>query len=124
MSDVLGCPVTVLESLAEVHHGAFAGLTNREIEAAHPGELAVDQWKALYSWRFPDGESYADAERRATTAFDEIVANGATAPLRDPRISFACCCVSCSASRWMTHFAERCLMVPSWKSIPLQAGPL
>lgn len=80
IGDVLGSPVTVLESLAEVHHGAFAGLTNREIEAAHPGELARRR-EALYSWRFPEGESYADAERRATTAIDEIAANGATTPL-------------------------------------------
>jgi broad specificity phosphatase PhoE len=58
-----GLPVVVIDELAEVDHGAMAGLTTGEIERRHPGELdrrAADK----YRWRFPGGESYADADRR------------------------------------------------------------
>jgi len=76
----VGRPVRVLEALAEVHHGAFAGLTNQQIEARHPGEL-VRRETQKYTWRFPDGESYADADTRACTALDDIARAGAASPL-------------------------------------------
>jgi probable phosphoglycerate mutase len=76
----VGRPVRALEALAEVHHGAFAGLTNQQIEARHPGELLRRETKK-YTWRFPDGESYADAYIRACTALDHVVRAGAVAPL-------------------------------------------
>ena len=50
---------TVFEELAEVDHGAFAGLTNEEIEVSHPGVLAR-RASRKYTWRFPGGESYRD----------------------------------------------------------------
>jgi len=36
----LALPVVIISDLAEIDHGTFAGLTNDEIEARHPGELA------------------------------------------------------------------------------------
>lgn len=73
-------PVRVLAALAEVHHGALAGLTDEEIEAGYPGELRRRR-DHKYEWRFPDGESYADADVRASAALAEVVRAGATSPL-------------------------------------------
>ena len=61
----LGLPVVTVDELAEIHHGAMAGLRADEVEAAFPGELsrrAADK----YRWRFPGdgGESYADGDVR------------------------------------------------------------
>jgi probable phosphoglycerate mutase len=70
----------VLPELAEVHHGRFAGLTNAEIEAAHPGELAR-RGRDKYRWRFPGGESYEDADRRAGRALELVAASGSTRPV-------------------------------------------
>jgi probable phosphoglycerate mutase len=76
----LGRPVRVLDALAEVHHGTFAGLTNQQIEARQPGELMRRETQ-MYTWRYPDGESYADADLRAHTALDDVVRAGAASPL-------------------------------------------
>jgi probable phosphoglycerate mutase len=76
----LGRPVLVLDALAEVHHGAFAGLTDQQIEARYPGELVRRQTQK-YTWRFPDGESYADADFRARTALDDVARSGAVSPM-------------------------------------------
>ena len=73
-------PVTVISDLAEIDHGAFAGLTNNEIEARHPGELAR-RAQSRYTWSFPDGESYADADVRAAAALDAVAAAGVTSPV-------------------------------------------
>jgi broad specificity phosphatase PhoE len=73
-------PVTVVDELAEVHHGDMAGMTTAEIEHGFPGELskrATDK----YTWRFPGGESYADADRRAGTALRRVAAGNARSPL-------------------------------------------
>jgi broad specificity phosphatase PhoE len=74
------CGVAVVEELVEVHHGSFAGLTNDEIETHHPGEL-LRRERDKYLWRFPEGESYADAEARASVALQRIVGVGAAVPL-------------------------------------------
>ena len=63
----LSLPVVVVSDLAEIDHGAFAGLTNEEIEARHPGELAR-RAESRYTWSFPGGESYANAPARVGTA--------------------------------------------------------
>lgn len=76
----LGKTVEIVDELAEVHHGTLAGLTNEEIEARHPGELdRRDQQK--YTWTFPGGESYADADVRAARALEAVAAGGAKVPL-------------------------------------------
>ena len=58
----------------------MAGLTNREIEERHPGELA-SRFRDPYSWRFPGMEGYADVDRRAAVALEIIQARGAERPL-------------------------------------------
>ncbi len=79
-ADALGLPVVTVEELAEIHHGAMAGLTGEETEAAFPGEMsrrAADK----YRWRFPDGESYADGDIRAAAALRQVGGSGAIRPL-------------------------------------------
>lgn len=76
----LGQAVEVVTELAEVHHGTFAGLTNAEIEALHPGALQRRR-QQMYTWAFPKGESYADADVRAGRALERIAATGAQIPL-------------------------------------------
>ena len=76
----LGLPVFTSVELTEVDHGRMAGMTAADIEQAFPGELgrrAADK----YRWRFPDGESYADADTRAGLALERIAATGARRPL-------------------------------------------
>lgn len=76
----LGLSVVVVAELAEVHHGAMAGLTTSEASARFPGALelrAMDK----YEWRFPGGESYADGDLRAGIALDRIARTGARRPL-------------------------------------------
>ncbi|PZS27106.1 MAG: hypothetical protein DLM59_17060 [Pseudonocardiales bacterium] len=61
-------------------HGQMAGLASEDIERLFPGELdrrVVNK----YLWRFPGGESYADADRRAGVALARIAAAGARCPL-------------------------------------------
>jgi broad specificity phosphatase PhoE len=76
----VGLPVTVIDELAEVHHGWFAGLADDDINARYP-----DQWRQrrmdTYHWRFPGGESYADADIRAGEALARIGGQPARRPL-------------------------------------------
>lgn len=58
---------TELTELAEVHHGDVAGLTGDEIDARFPA-MMVSRDRDKFLWRFPGGESYADADARATSA--------------------------------------------------------
>lgn len=79
-ADRLGLPVTPLDELVELHHGAMAGMTVAEMEQAFPGELARRAEDKL-TWRFPGGESYADAVHRAAQALAKVAASGAQHPL-------------------------------------------
>ncbi|NQY57270.1 MAG: histidine phosphatase family protein [Ilumatobacteraceae bacterium] len=76
----LSLPVVVVDDLAEIDHGVFAGLTNEEIEEHHPGTLAR-RANSKYTWSFPDGESYADADQRAASALGTIATSDATSPV-------------------------------------------
>jgi len=76
----LGLPVVVLEGLGEVDHGGFAGLTSAQIEAAYPRQLAVRE-RDKYRFRFPGGESYADADLRVRRVLAAIARTGARRPL-------------------------------------------
>ena len=76
----LGLQVTTVDELTELNHGRMAGLTSEDIERLFPGQLgrrAGDK----YRWRFPGGESYADADHRAGMALARIAAAGARCPL-------------------------------------------
>jgi broad specificity phosphatase PhoE len=76
----LGLAVTVVEELTEVDHGSFAGLTDEEINERH-----ADHWRQRsidkYTWTFPGGESYADADVRAGHALARIGRNPVHRPL-------------------------------------------
>ena len=67
IAEAVGAPVHVHHGLAEVHHGDFTGMTGAEIACRAP-ERARDK----YHWRFPGGESYADADERAAAALQAI----------------------------------------------------
>jgi broad specificity phosphatase PhoE len=71
ISEALGVEIEVVDELAEVDHGEFSGLIDEQIDARFPGERqrrAADK----YQWRFPGGESYADADARAGRALDQV----------------------------------------------------
>jgi broad specificity phosphatase PhoE len=76
----LGMPVQVLGELTEVDHGELSGLTRAEIAAAWPGQVEA-RAHDKYFYRFPGGESYADADVRAGRALDRIARSGVRAPL-------------------------------------------
>lgn len=80
VAGTVGCELVVLDELAELDQGHFAGLTDGEIEDRHPGELGR-RAEDKYRWRFPGGESYADVDRRAALALRAIAARPARRPL-------------------------------------------
>lgn len=79
-AEALGLRVVIVDELRELDHGAMAGMTNVEIEARYPGQLE-ERARSPYGWRFPDGESYADVDLRASAALNTIAAIGARRPL-------------------------------------------
>jgi broad specificity phosphatase PhoE len=79
-AEAFGLPVVTVDELAEIHHGAMAGLSGEEIETAFPGEMsrrAADK----YRWRFPEGESYADGDGRAAAALRLVECSESVRPL-------------------------------------------
>jgi probable phosphoglycerate mutase len=80
IAETLELKTTVIEELAEVHHGRFAGLTNAEIEELFPGELSRRQL-IKYRWQFPYGESYEQAAGRAARALRRISSGGVRRPI-------------------------------------------
>lgn len=79
-AELLNLTPTFIDELGEVDHGELAGLTNDEIERSYPGELARRS-SDHYRWRFPAGESYEDADRRAALALQRVAATGVRSPL-------------------------------------------
>ncbi|HXN59949.1 MAG TPA: histidine phosphatase family protein [Acidimicrobiales bacterium] len=77
---ILQQTITTIDDLREIHHGDMAGMTNEEIERAFPGQL-TRRSRDAYQWRFPKGESYADADLRAASALREIAQSGSARPL-------------------------------------------
>jgi probable phosphoglycerate mutase len=76
----LRLPLHVLDDLSEVDHGEWSGLTTQEVEEGWPGQQSVRQ-RDKYGYRFPGGESYADADVRAGRALAEVARSGARHPL-------------------------------------------
>jgi broad specificity phosphatase PhoE len=72
--------ITAIDDLRELDHGDMAGMTNEEIERAFPGELARRS-RDKYQWRFPNGESYADADLRAASVLRQVAESGSSRPL-------------------------------------------
>jgi broad specificity phosphatase PhoE len=79
-AQVLHHTITTVDDLKELDHGDMAGMTNDEIERAFPGEMARRS-QDKYQWRFPSGESYADADRRAASALRQIAESERLRPL-------------------------------------------
>ncbi|WP_426513149.1 histidine phosphatase family protein [Dactylosporangium sp. McL0621] len=80
ISDALRLEIEVVDELAELDHGQFSGLIDEQIDAQFPGDRqrrAADK----YQWRFPDGESYADADPRAARALHQVSRKPAKRPL-------------------------------------------
>lgn len=80
IASTLALPVEVIDDLQEVHHGRIAGLSDTQIERDHP-QVAADRARDKYRYRFPGGESYADADQRAEHALAQIAATGVHRPL-------------------------------------------
>jgi probable phosphoglycerate mutase len=76
----VGVAAEVVAELAEVHHGEFAGLTHAEIRKRYPGALE-ERAANKYSWRFPGGESYKDADARVYRALERVHQSGSHRPL-------------------------------------------
>ncbi|MFC0674037.1 histidine phosphatase family protein [Brachybacterium hainanense] len=79
-AEAVGVELRVLPDLAEVHHGDMAGLTAEEADCRFPGVRASRE-DDKYRWRFPGGESYADADERAARAVLEVQRSGARRPV-------------------------------------------
>ena len=80
IAESLGCDVEIVDELAEVNHGSVAGLTDAEIKTLH-GEYWTGRRANLYDWRFPDGESFREADTRAALALSVVAASNSTRPL-------------------------------------------
>ena len=76
----LGLSIRVVDDLAEIDHGLWSGLGSTEIDARWPGQRAVRE-REKYTYRFPEGESYADGEVRAARVLSTIGSSGARRPL-------------------------------------------
>ncbi len=69
---VQGCPLCTDVAFREICHGAWEGLTVREVAAAFPALWAL--WcRCPHRVVMPGGESLADVEARALPAMDRIV---------------------------------------------------
>jgi probable phosphoglycerate mutase len=80
LADPHGLPVQILDDLAELDHGDWSGLTAAETDRAWPGRRAA-RGAAKYTYPFPNGESYADADQRAGRAFEAVARTGSRRPL-------------------------------------------
>ena len=76
----LHVPVVTMPTLAEIDHGTWAGLTDPQIAEDYP-EQYHHRNTDKYRFRFPGGESYADADRRAIAAIVAIADHHVSRPL-------------------------------------------
>lgn len=63
------------ERLGELSWGAWDGMTRTEIEAAYPGALAA-RLAAHWTYRPPQGDSYADLSARLQPFLDDVAREG------------------------------------------------
>jgi broad specificity phosphatase PhoE len=76
----LGLTVQVVDDLAEIDHGLWSGLGSAEIDVRWPGQRDARE-REKYTFRFPEGESYADGEVRAGRVLEEVGRSGVRRPL-------------------------------------------
>jgi probable phosphoglycerate mutase len=69
--EALSLDVNIVDELVEIDHGLWTGLTNEEIDLRFPGQRTIRS-ADLYKWRYPEGESYEDADLRAAHALDDV----------------------------------------------------
>ena len=74
-----GLSVVQLRDLQEIDQGEWSGLTDLEIDSVFPGARST-RTANKYRWRFPAGESYEDADRRAAAALSLIASAGVKRP--------------------------------------------
>lgn len=79
-ADAIGVRLRALPDLAEVNHGQMGGMTPEEADHAFPG-VRVSREADKHRWRFPAGESYADADERAARAVREVRRSGCHRPV-------------------------------------------
>jgi probable phosphoglycerate mutase len=80
ISAAIGVEAISLPELAEIHHGVIAGLCYADIQRDHP-DVIEGRRKDKYHYRFPGGESYADADTRARAALAALARSGSRYPL-------------------------------------------
>lgn len=80
IAERIDADVVEVPDLAELDHGAMAGMTWAEIDEAYPGAREA-RAENRYGWAFPGGESYAQARLRARRALSECGWNADGAPL-------------------------------------------
>ncbi len=69
--EALSLDVNIVDELAEIDQGLWTGLTDEEVDRRFPGDRDVRSAN-LYTWRYPEGESYEDGDRRAADALVAI----------------------------------------------------
>jgi broad specificity phosphatase PhoE len=69
--DALSVEVHIVDNLAEIDHGLWTGLTDEEVDTRFPGGREIRSAN-LYTWRYPEGESYEDADHRAAKALGNV----------------------------------------------------
>lgn len=67
IAERIGADLIEVPELAEIDHGALAGMTWEEIDEVYP-TVREDRAANRYGWAFPGGESYAQARARARKA--------------------------------------------------------
>jgi broad specificity phosphatase PhoE len=77
---VLSLEVIRVDSLLEISHGGLTGLTNEEVARYLARKGLSEPFSPDFRYRPPGGESYADAERRVTSALGVISEYGARRP--------------------------------------------
>ncbi len=69
IAESVGCPIKQWDGLEERHYGVLTGLTKQEALEKYPD--AVEAHKDLMNTD-PEGESFADFNKRVVTAFEAI----------------------------------------------------
>lgn len=66
------CPLRIIKELREINLGRWEGLRKAEVKALYPGEYEL-RGLDLVSYRPPEGESFADLQKRVVPVYREII---------------------------------------------------
>ncbi|WP_289041347.1 histidine phosphatase family protein [uncultured Aliiroseovarius sp.] len=112
----LGWPITEDARLREIAFGAWEGLTKQGIHAGWP-ELGLTDAQAPVGWHFksPDGESYADVERRVDRFLTDLTR---------PSVVFTHGILSMVLrARWLGVGAQDMLKLPGGQGVIFHLSP-